>query len=162
MTWCADRPAAGLRAASQARAVEVKEVTTPLGLKAWLVEDKSAPVVALAFSFAGGSAQDGETQKGLTSLTATLLTDGAGPFDAQAFRQREEEAAMSLGFGASLISIGWSMRLLAANRHQAFELLRLAVTQPRFAADRFAQRRAQAIAQLTRPTRGRRPWRSAP
>ena len=51
---------------------------TPLGLKAWLVEDKSAPVVALSFSFTGGSAQDGETQKGLTSLTATLLTDGAG------------------------------------------------------------------------------------
>ena len=47
--------AIGLTAA-RAGAVEVKEVTTPLGIKAWLVEDKSTPVVALSFSFASGSA----------------------------------------------------------------------------------------------------------
>jgi zinc protease len=135
-------------AASRAEAVEVKEVTTPLGLKAWLVEDRSIPVVSLAFSFAGGSARDGETQKGLTSLTASLLTDGAGPFDAQAFRQRQEEASVSLSFGASLDTVGGSMRLLSANRDEAFDLLKLAVTAPRFDADRFEQRRDQAIAQL--------------
>jgi zinc protease len=132
----------------RAGAVEVKEVTTPLGIKAWLVEDKSTPVVALSFSFAGGSARDSEAQKGLTSLTATLLTDGAGPLDAQAFKLRQEEAAVSLGFGASLDYVGGSMRLLSANRDQAFDLLKLAVTAPRFDADRFEQRRAQAIAQL--------------
>jgi len=135
-------------AASGAEAVEVTEVTTPLGIKAWLVEDKSTPVVSLAFSFAGGSARDGETQKGLTSLTATLLTDGAGPFDAQAFKLREQEASVSLNFGASLDTVGGSMRLLSANRDEAFDLLKLAVTAPRFDADRFEQRRAQAIAQL--------------
>jgi zinc protease len=134
--------------ASRAQAVEVKEVTTPLGLKAWLVEDKSTPVVALAFSFAGGSARDGETQKGVTSLAASLLTDGAGPFDAQAFKQRQEESSVSLSFGASLDYVGGSMRLLSAKRDEAFELLRLAVSEPRFDADRFEQRRAQAIAQI--------------
>jgi len=134
--------------ASRAEAVEVKEVTTPRGLKAWLVEDRSTPVVSLAFSFAGGSARDSEAQKGLTSLTATLLTDGAGPLDAQAFRLRQEEASVSLGFGAGLDTVGGSMRLLSANRDEAFELLRLAVTAPRFDADRFEQRRAQAIARL--------------
>jgi zinc protease len=34
-----------------AGAVDIKAVTTPLGLKAWLVQDKSAPAVSLAFSF---------------------------------------------------------------------------------------------------------------
>ncbi|HTE79250.1 MAG TPA: insulinase family protein, partial [Reyranella sp.] len=87
--------------ASRAEAVEVKEVTTPLGIKAWLVEDSSAPVVALSFSFASGSASDPENQKGLTSLTASLLTDGAGPLDAQAFKQRQEDASVALSFGAS-------------------------------------------------------------
>ena len=38
--------------------------------------------------------------------------------------------------------------LLSANRDEAFELLRLAVTEPRFDADRFEQRRAQTIAGL--------------
>ena len=54
--------AVGLMAAP-AGAVEVKEITTPLGLKAWLVEDKSTPVVALSFSFAGGSASEPDNQK---------------------------------------------------------------------------------------------------
>jgi zinc protease len=135
-------------AATQARAVEVKEVTTPLGLKAWLVEDKSTPVVSLAFSFASGAARDSEAHKGLTSLAALLLTDGAGPYDAQAFRKRQEEAAVSLGVGAGLDTVGGSMRCLSANCDEGFELLRLAINEPRFDADRFDQRRAQAIASL--------------
>ena len=32
-------------------AIDIKQITTPLGIKAWLVEDKSTPVVALSFSF---------------------------------------------------------------------------------------------------------------
>jgi zinc protease len=135
-------------AATQARAVEVKEITTPLGLKAWLAEDKSTPVVSLAFSFAGGAARDDEAHRGLTSLTAFLLTDGAGPYDAQAFKKREEEMAVSLGFGAGLDTVGGSLRCLSANRDEAFELLRLALNEPRFDVDRFEQRRAQAIASL--------------
>jgi len=135
-------------AASRAGAVEVKEVTTPLGIKAWLVEDRSTPVLALSFSFAGGSARDSEAEKGVSSLTAGLLTDGAGPYDAQAFRLRQEEASVSLGFGAALDTVAGSMRLLSANRDQAFELLRLAVSEPRFDQNRFEQRRAQAIAAL--------------
>ena len=82
--------------------MKIDEVTTPLGLKAWLVEDQSTPVVSLSFSFDGGSARDAEAHKGLTSITATLLTDGAGPLDAQAFKRRQEETATSLGFGAEL------------------------------------------------------------
>jgi zinc protease len=134
--------------ASRAEAVEIKEVTTPLGIKAWLVEDRSTPVVALSFSFASGSADDPENQKGVTGLAATLLTDGAGTLNAQAFKQRQEDASVSLGFGSSLDYVSGSLRLLSANRDEAFELLRLAVTAPRFDADRVEQRRAQAIAGL--------------
>lgn len=134
--------------ASRAQAVEIKEVTTPLGIKAWLVEDRSTPVVAMSFSFASGSANDPENQKGVTGLTAILLTDGAGTLNAQAFKQRQEDASVSLGFGSSLDYVSGSLRLLSANRDEAFELLRLAVTAPRFDTDRVEQRRAQAIAGL--------------
>lgn len=135
--------------AVRAEAVEVREVTTPLGIKAWLVEDNATPVVALSFSFASGSARDPENQKGLTSLMASLLTDGAGAFDAQAFKRRQEDASVSLGFGASLEQVGGSLRLLSAQRDEAFELLRLAVTAPRFDSDRIEQRRAQMIVGLS-------------
>jgi zinc protease len=135
-------PAAG------AEAIDIKEVTTPLGIKVWLVEDKSAPVVALSFSFAGGTASDPVGQSGVTSLMATLLTDGAGPLDAQAFRRRQQDAAASLGFGASLDRLSGTLRVLSANRDEGFELLRLVLSQPRFDPDMVDQRRAQTIAGL--------------
>jgi zinc protease len=131
-----------------AGAVEIQEITTPLGVKAWLVQDKTAPVMALSFSFAGGTASEPEGQKGVTSLMAFMLTDGAGRLPAEAFRLREEQAAISLSFGASSDRLGGSLRVLTDNRDQAFDLLRLALTAPRFDSDMLQQRRAQAIASL--------------
>jgi zinc protease len=133
---------------TMAGAMEIKEITTPLGIKAWLVEDKSTPVVALSFSFAGGTASDPAGQSGVTDLMAGLLTDGAGSFDAQAFRRRQEDAAASLSFNASLDRLNGSLRVLSANRDEGFELLRLALTAPRFEAGMVDQRRAQTIASL--------------
>jgi zinc protease len=132
-----------------AAAIDIKEVTTPLGIKAWLVEDKSTPVVALSFSFAGGSASEPEAQRGITSLAAEMLTDGAGSYNALAFRQRMEEVSVSFGFGASLDRLNGSMRALSANLGDSIELLRLAMMQPRFDADQLAQRRAQTISGLS-------------
>ncbi len=41
-----------------ANAIEIKEVTSPGGIKAWLVESKSIPLIAMDFSFEGGSTSD--------------------------------------------------------------------------------------------------------
>jgi zinc protease len=131
-----------------AGAVDIKPVTTLMGLRAWLVQDKSAPAVALSFSFAGGTASDPSGQAGVTNLMAVLLTDGAGALGAQAYRQRQEDAAASVSFSASLDRLSGSLRVLSANRDEGFELLRLALVQPRFDADMVEQRRAQIVAAL--------------
>jgi len=131
-----------------AGAVDIKEVTTPLGIKAWLVEDKSVPVVTMSFAFDGGSASDPEGQKGVTSLMATLLTDGAGALPAPAFKQRSEDNEVWIGFGASVDRVSGTLRVLSASRDEGFELLRLALTEPRFDDDMIEQRRAQAISSL--------------
>jgi zinc protease len=138
--------------ACRAGAVEVKEITTPLGLKAWLVEDKTTPVVALSFSFAGGGGSEADNQKGVTSLAAILLTDGAGTLPAQAFRQRQEDAAASLGFSASSDRLSGGLRVLSANRDEGFELLRLALIAARFDDDMVDQRRAQVIGAINQST----------
>jgi zinc protease len=135
-------------AAPAAYAVDIQEVTSALGIKAWLVEDKSTPVIALSFSFEGGTASEPDAHKGVTSLMATMLTDGAGTLPAGAFRLREEDTAASLGFGASPDRLSGSLRVLAANRDQGFDLLRSALVEPRFDNDMLDQRRAQVIASL--------------
>ena len=134
--------------APAAGAVDVKEVTTPLGIKAWLVQDKSTPVIALSFSFGDGSATEPEGKKGVTNLMSIMLTDGAGSLPAEDFRRREEDATASMGFGAAPDLLSGSLRVLSANRDKGFELLRLAMTEPRFDESMLEQRRAQAIAAL--------------
>jgi zinc protease len=93
-------------------------------------------------------ASDPKGQSGATNLMATLLTDGAGPLAFEAFQRRQEDAAASLGFSASLDRLNGTLRVLSANREEGFELLRLALTQPRFDADMVDQRRAQIVAAL--------------
>ena len=134
--------------AGQALAIDIKEVTTPLGIKAWLVEDHSVPIVTLSFSFAGGVTSEPESQKGVTNLMAELLTDGAGELPAQAFKKRVDEVSASLGFGASADRLSGTLSMLSASRAEAFELLRLVLTAPRFDADTIEQRRAQFISSL--------------
>jgi len=131
-----------------AAAIDIQEVTTPLGIKAWLVQDKSVPIVNLVFAFDGGSASEPADQKGVTSLMAILLTDGAGPLAGPAFKQRAEDSEVSLGFGASLDSVSGSLRVLSANRDEGFELLRLAMAEPRFDPEMVEQRRAQALSSV--------------
>src|SRR5258708_17594788 len=94
-----------------AAAIDIKQVTTPLGIKAWLVEDKSVPVINLSFSFEGGSALEPEGQKGVTSLMAFLLTDGAGALAGPPFKQRAEDSEVALGFAASLHPLSGSLRV---------------------------------------------------
>ena len=131
-----------------AGAVEIKELTTPLGIKVWLVEEKTTPIVALSFSFLGGTASEDDNQRGVTQLVAALMTDGAGPFSALAFKQRLEEANVALGFSASFDRLSGTFRALSANREEAFDLLRLALTAPRFEQDSLDQRRTQMLSSL--------------
>ena len=46
--------------------IHIKEVTSPGGIDAWLVQDPSIPFVALEFWFVGGSALDPAEARGAT------------------------------------------------------------------------------------------------
>ena len=43
-----------LALAAPARAIDIQEVTSPGGIKAWLVEETSIPFTALEIRFSGG------------------------------------------------------------------------------------------------------------
>ncbi len=60
----------------------------PRGIEAWLVEDHSNPMMALRFSFEGGSAQDPAGKEGLANFVSSMLDEGAGDLDAAAFQEK--------------------------------------------------------------------------
>ncbi|MBI1273365.1 MAG: insulinase family protein [Alphaproteobacteria bacterium] len=129
-----------------ARALDIKEVTSPAGLKAWLVEDHSVPVVSLQFSFRGGVEQDTEDKQGLSVLAANLLEQGAGKLDSEAFQKALADDAISFGISASRDTIGGGIKALTDKFARASELARMALAQPRFDEAAIERTRKQQIA----------------
>lgn len=125
--------------------VAIQEVTSDSGVTAWLVEDYSVPIVAINFAFEGGSAQDPAGKEGLAELMTGLFDEGAGELDSEEFQTRLDDAGAEMRFNAGRDAVSGSMRMLAETRDEAFELLRMAIGQPRFDAAPIARIRAQMI-----------------
>jgi zinc protease len=139
-----------LLASLPARAVEVQRVVSPGGIEAWLVEDHGNPIISLDLAFRGGTALDPEGKEGLANLAAGLLDEGAGELDSQAFQARLADLSIRLSFSAGQDTFGGTLRTLTENRDTAFELLRLALGQPRFDEEPVERIRAQVLTGLRR------------
>lgn len=126
-----------------AQAVEAQRVVSPGGIEAWLVEDHSVPVIALEVGFQGGAALDPEDKPGLANMVSSLLDEGAGDMDSLAFQSRLESLAIGLSFGASQDNFTGSLRTVLDNRDVAFDMMRLALTEPRFDPEPVSRIRAQ-------------------
>lgn len=115
--------------------MKIQEVTSPSGIKAWLVESRQAPLIALRFGFAGAAAQDPDGKEGIASFVSGMLDEGAGDLKSVAFQERQEELAVRMSFEAGRDMFTGSFQTLTHNAKEATELLRLALTKPRFDAD---------------------------
>ncbi|MFA5580996.1 MAG: pitrilysin family protein [Paracoccaceae bacterium] len=128
--------------------IDIKEITTPGGFEAWLVEEHAIPFVALELRFRGGAALDAPEKRGAVALMTALLEEGAGELDAQRFAEQTEALAASFSFDAHHDAVSVSARFLTENRDEAVALLRAALTEPRFAEDAVARVRSQMLSVL--------------
>ncbi|WP_085310718.1 M16 family metallopeptidase [Planktotalea arctica] len=114
--------------------VDIQEVTSPMGFKAWLVEDHTIPFMALRIGFKGGASLEASDKRGATSLMMALLEEGTGDLDARAFAQAVDELSASFNFDSSDDSVSVSVRMLSENRDAAIALLKGAISAPSFDA----------------------------
>ena len=127
-------------------AVEIQEVVSPKGIRAWLVQDDFVPLVSMRFAFKGGSAQDPKGKDGLANLMTGLFDEGAGDLDSNSFQDKLDDVGAEMSFNADDDSITGSMRMLSDKRDEAVELLTLAVNNPRFDQAPIDRIRQQVIA----------------
>ena len=107
----------------------------------------------MEFAFLGGASQDSATKAGHGQYgRAQLLDEGAGELDAKAFQQRLEERAIELSFNVGRDYFRGTLRTLSENREEAFDLLRLALTAPRFDPEPVERVRTQVLSGLRRET----------
>lgn len=113
--------------------LDIQEVVSANGIRAWLVEDHNIPVIALSFAFKdAGAAQDPADKQGLARMVSNTMDEGAGELNSQAFQKELQDLSISLSFNASRDSFGGGVKTLTKNKDRAFELLELALTKPRF------------------------------
>jgi zinc protease len=139
--------------ADPARATTIQRVVSAGGVEAWLVQEPAIPLISVDFAFAGGgSVQDPPGKAGTANLAASLFDDGAGDLDSKAFADRLERKAIQMSFTADRDHVRGSLRTLVENRDDAFDLLRLALTSPRFDTSNVELNRAQTLSMLRRET----------
>lgn len=128
-----------------AQAIDIQQVTSPQGIKAWLVEDHSIPFVAIEIAFRGGASVDAPGKRGAIHLMTALLEEGAGDRDAVEFAEAMETLAASAAFDVSDDAVMVGFRTLTENRDEAAGLLADALARPRFDMDAVERVRAQAL-----------------
>ena len=129
-----------------AHAIEIQDVTSPGGVKAWLVEDHSIPFVALSITFKGGASLDDPAKRGAINLMTATLEEGAGELDSTEYAQAVEALGAQFRFDVNDDSLNVTMRALTENRDEAAALLAQALTQPRFEDTAVDRVRAQVQA----------------
>ncbi len=140
---------AALLLAAPARAeIAIQEVTSPGGIKAWLVEDHNIPFTALEIQFKGGSSLEAPDKRGVINLMTATLEEGAGEMDSKAFAEAREALAAGITFDSGADSVGVSAKFLTENRDQAVELMRAALVNPRFDQDAVDRVREQVLSNL--------------
>ena len=120
-------------------AVKCREIVSPQGVKAWLVEDYAVPIVSMELAFRGGASQDLDGRAGATTIMSGLLDEGAGDLDSQAFHRALDDKAIEIGFSADNDKIGGRMRTLSKHLDRAVALLALALNAPRFDEEPFGR-----------------------
>jgi len=137
--------------AAPAMAAKPLRVISPGGIEAWLIEDRANPMLSLEMAWRdSGSAFDPAEKEGLSKLLAGTLDEGAGSYDSQAFQRKLEDLSIKLSFSAGADMLHGHLTTLSRHRAEAFRLLKLAMTEPRFdeaAVQRVKGQMQAAIAQ---------------
>lgn len=134
--------------ATGAAALKVEQIESKGGIKAWLVEEHSVPLVAMRFAFAGGSMQDPAGKEGLASMVSALLQEGAGNLSGEAFKERLSLLGTRLSAESGRDAIYGGLETLTGRLNPSVELLRVMLVSPHFSPADVDRVKAQRLSDL--------------
>jgi len=129
--------------------LDVQTLKTPGGITIWLVEDHSLPLISMKFRFLdSGSALDPEDKQGLAQLLSNTMDEGAGELSSQAFQKQLSDNSITLRFSSGRDGFGGNLKTLTRHKQKAFDLLKLAMTEPRFDPEPVERMRQANLARI--------------
>ncbi|HVK85817.1 MAG TPA: pitrilysin family protein [Kofleriaceae bacterium] len=144
----ATQPAAGEQ--RPFRLPAVKPFTLKSGIKVYLVEQHTLPLVSMDLTFDGGSASDPKGKEGLASVCMAMLTEGTARLDKIQFAEALADVASSVGAYASDDTQGITLGSLSKHLDTTFALFVETLRSPGFRAtdfDRMIKRRIEGVRQ---------------
>lgn len=121
------------------------------GVPAYIVEDKSLPLVTVQVLFRGGQYLEPAGKEGVSSLTGTVWrTGGAGALDAKSLDEELDFLAAQLSTSVGPTTGTVSLNLLAKDLDRGIALLMDVLRAPRFDAERLAKAKAEMLADMKR------------
>jgi len=152
--------------ASQAWRKEVPKAGAPLsvhlpvpetftlanGLKVYVVEDKSLPILSASFVTRAGSENNPADKAGLASLTAQTMGEGTTTRDLKTLADAQEKIGIRIGVGASMDAASSGLTVLTNHTHAAFELFSDVIEHPAFKADDVERLRKQRLIGIQQET----------
>ena len=129
----------------------VESWQTTSGAKVMYVHAPDLPILDVRVVFDAGSARDAD-KPGLSTLTNALMTEGAGPWDADELAERLEDRGINLGRDALRDMAYISIRSLTDSETMAVALDSLAkiLAEPRFDKADLERQRQAMLASLRR------------
>lgn len=141
---------AWLGGGGHAHAGTATEITSPKGIKAWLVEEHRVPIVALRFAFEGGAAQDPAGLAGLTSLLADAMQEGTANLDSAALKEAIAQIGLRLSLTAGRDAVYGGVEVVSARLAPAADLLRAILTSPALKDDDIERVKSQRLTDIAR------------
>ncbi|NCA70786.1 MAG: insulinase family protein [Sphingobacteriia bacterium] len=138
-----------LVATASLAAPTIQSWDSPSGARVLFVEAPDLPMVDVRVVFDAGSARDGE-RSGLASMTAAMLTQGAGDWSADAIAERIESLGARLSASADRDRTTVSLRTLTRQPAMttALETLATVLSAPSFGASDLERLRANRLTAL--------------
>jgi len=130
------------------RLPERRSLELPNGLRVVLVEEHKVPLVSFNLVVRGGGATDPPGLAGLASLTAEMLTEGAGGRTALQLAEALEEIGAEVEASAGKDSVTVCLSALKTHLDMALELYADVIGRPDFPADELERQRRRRLVQL--------------
>lgn len=103
-------------------------------IKAYLIEDKTNPIISISFLFKNaGLASDDENKQGISNLVSSLLLEGAGSRDALSLKEEMENQAIGITFDVSSDDFTGNLVTTKDSQEIAYGLLNDILTKPMLA-----------------------------
>ncbi|MBA3501181.1 MAG: insulinase family protein [Myxococcota bacterium] len=144
----ADQPKPG--APRPFRLPKVKPFTLANGIKVFLVEQHTLPIVSMDLNFDGGALVDPKGKEGLASVCMSMLTEGTQKLDKIQYAEALADVASNINAYAADDSVGLAMSSLTKHMDTTFALFVETLQSPGFRAtdfDRMVKRRIEGVKQ---------------